>query len=587
MMARSDGPGAAPASRPVAGGDDGVSTPAEGAVLAAAILRRCDQLFAARQPWETHWAQVADHVLPRRAEIGGPPAVGDMRGRQLLDSTGIHANELLAAALHGMLTNPATRWFQLDIAGIDDDALADAARGWLAAAGDSLAEALEESNFATQAHELYLDLGCFGTGCLYLDETGGRLRFATRSLAEIAVAEDAFGAIDTVMRRFPFTARQAVQAFGAAALGAKLREAAAREPDRPFSFIHAVFPSADDVDGAPGGEGAAASRARYVSVYVCAEDRRVVSRGAYHEFPYMVPRWSKGTGEVYGRSPAMSALADMKALNEMCRTSLLSAQKAVDPPIMLPDDGFVGKIATSPGSINFYRAGAQDRIQSLPFAGDVRLGLEMEERRRQFIRAAFFVDQLRLAEGPQMTATEVLQRTEEKLRLMGPVLGRLQSELLRPLIARAFAILARLGRIAPPPAALRKAVGGRLRVDYTSPIARAQRADETQAIGRVTQMAQPFIAADPSLLDLIDAEKLIRHVAAREGLPRGLLRDERQLAGLRRRRAEEMTEAGAALSGATRPGGAPVEAPEGDPLLAMLRGGASAAPVGPARGGAS
>ena len=537
------------------------TTPASPATPASedadAVLRRADALLAQRRLWENHWQELADYVLPRRSDIVVARAQGDKHGEKLFDGTAPHANELLAAALHGMLTNPASRWFELGLVGVEESDLDGAARDWLQAATDALIDAFGESNLATQLHELYLDLGCFGTGCLYLDETDGRLRFSTRSLSEVAVAEDAFGRIDTVFRRFAFSARQAAQQFGTEALGPKPREALTRDPDRPFSFVHAVFPRAD----ATGGTTVAGGRLPFASLYVCVDDRCVVSRGGYHEFPWMVPRWSKATAEVYGRSPAMGVLPDIKMLNEMARTTLKAAQKAVDPPLMMPDDGFVGQIRTAPGAVNYYRAGLLERIETLPFRGDVALGLQMEDRRRAPIRSAFFVDQLQLAEGPSMTATEVLQRTEEKLRMMGPMLGRLQNELLRPLIGRAFAILARAGRIPEAPKVLKR-LGGRIEVDYVSPIARAQRGEEAGAMTRVAQAIQPFVAANPELLDLVDAERLLRHVAARFGVPRGIVRDDNAVARFRRDRRKAMEATMAAMTGGAMPGGPP---PDGEP----------------------
>lgn len=531
-----------------------MSAPA--AAEADAILRRQGQLAAARQSWEAHWQDVADHVLPRRADIVARSPNGAKRTDRLYDSTAIHANELLAAALHAMLTNPATRWFDLRLARSGPAGNDPAARAWLQGAGEALLEAFAESNLAPQLHELYLDLGCFGTACLYVEEDRGGLRFSARHPAEVFVAEDARGTIDTVYRRFTFTARQAAQEFGAAALGARLRGAAARTPDEEFAFVHAVFPRAE--------RGAAAADSRnlpFASVYVSVEDRHVVSQSGYHEFPYMAPRWAKASGEVYGRSPGMSVLADIRMLNEICRTTLRAAQKAVDPPLMMPDDGFLGPVRAMPGGINYYRAGSADRIEPLNAGGNVGLGLEIEEQRRALIRSAFFVDQLQLSGGPQMTATEVLQRTEEKLRLLGPMLGRLQGELLRPLIVRAIGILGRAGRLPPAPPSL---AGRKIEIDYMSPVARAQRMEEVQAIGRAWEIMAPFAAADASMLDLVDAEKLLRHVAERLGAPASMLRRPGEV--LRLRRAREAKAAGPAPAG------------EGEILSAVLGQALDAAP---------
>ena len=160
--------------------------------------------------------------------------------------------------------------------------------------------------------------------------------------------------------------------------------------------------------------------------------------GGFREFPFVVPRYLKASNEIYGRSPAMTALPDVKMLNEMSKTTIKAAQKQVDPPLLVPDDGFLLPVRTVPGGLNFYRSGTRDRIEPLNIGANNPLGLNMEQQRRESIRAVFYVNQLMMQQGPQMTATEVIQRNEEKMRLLGPVLGRLQSELLKPLIDRVF-----------------------------------------------------------------------------------------------------------------------------------------------------
>ena len=186
----------------------------------------------------------------------------------------------------------------------------------------------------------------------------------------------------------------------------------------------------------------------FESVYLEYKNGNELSVSGFKEFPFVVPRYLKASHEIYGRSPAMTALPDVKMLNEMSKTTIKAAQKQVDPPLLVPDDGFLLPVRTVPGGLNFYRSGTRDRIEPLNIGANNPLGLNMEEQRRDAIRAVFYVNQLMMQQGPQMTATEVIQRNEEKMRLLGPVLGRLQSELLKPLIDRVFNILLRNNQFA-------------------------------------------------------------------------------------------------------------------------------------------
>lgn len=323
-----------------------------------------------------------------------------------------------------------------------------------------------------------------------------------------------------------------MQRWGEAGTGPRIAKLARETPSAEVALLHAVFPRDEAVPGRRAGR-----NLPFASVYLDVDGETVLSEGGFAEFPYVVPRWSKAAGEVFGRSPAMKALPDIKMLNEMCRTTLRAAQKVVDPPLLVADDGVVLPVRTAPASINYARflADGGDPVRPLQTNANVGLGLDMEERRREAIRAAFFVNQLQVSGSPQMTATEVLQRAEEKLRVLGPMLGRLQSELLSPLVIRVYGILARAGRLPPPPPAL---AGHGLHLVYVSPIARAQRAAEAQGILRLIEIAAPLSQVQPDLADNIDGDATLRHLWSLFSAPHALLRDLRQVAALRAQRAD-------------------------------------------------
>jgi len=209
-------------------------------------------------------------------------------------------------------------------------------------------------------------------------------------------------------------------------------------------------------------------------------------------------------------------------LNEMSKTTIKAAQKQVDPPLLVPDDGFVLPVRTVPGGLNYYRAGTRDRIEPLNIGANNPIGLNMEEQKRRAIREAFFVDQLLLGQGPQMTATEVVQRNEEKMRLLGPVLGRLTSELLRPLINRAFSILLRNEQLPPMPEYLE---GVDIEIEYVSPLAKAQRTSDLSGILRALEIAVPLQQQVP-VFDYINSDKLIKYIFDILGVPGTLLNDD-------------------------------------------------------------
>jgi hypothetical protein len=226
-------------------------------------------------------------------------------------------------------------------------------------------------------------------------------------------------------------------------------------------------------------------------------------------------------------------------LNEMSKTTIKAAQKQVDPPLLVPDDGFILPVRTVPGGLNFYRAGTRDRIEPLNIGANNPLGLNMEEQRRGAIRDAFYVNQLMMQSGPQMTATEVVQRNEEKMRLLGPVLGRLQSELLRPLIDRTFAILLRKKLFKPAPDFLS---GQDIQIEYVSPLAKAQRSSELQSIMRAIEIFGSLANVAP-VFDHINIDNLVMHLADIVGVPAKVLNSKAEVNAIRQNKQQQQDQA--------------------------------------------
>jgi len=487
--------------------------------LTKGLLSRFDRLQGQRENWETHWQEVADYMQPRKADVTKRRARGDKRMEQVFDSSPIQAVELLAASLHGMLTNPSTPWFTLRFKDeeIEND---DEAKLWLEASTDAMYTAFNRSNFQQEIFELYHDLITFGTAAMFIEEDDDDIiKFSTRHINEVFIAENDKGRIDTIYRKFKISARAAIQKFGEA-VSADVQTKAKKDPYEEIEILHAVYPRADfnpnkrDKANMP-----------FESVYMEYKNGNELSVGGFREFPFVVPRYLKASNEIYGRSPAMTALPDVKMLNEMSKTTIKAAQKQVDPPLLVPDDGFLLPVRTVPGGLNFYRSGTRDRIEPLNIGANNPLGLNMEQQRRESIRAVFYVNQLMMQQGPQMTATEVIQRNEEKMRLLGPVLGRLQSELLKPLIDRVFAVLLRNNMLPQAPEFLS---GRDVEIEYVSPLAKAQKSTELQSIMRAVEILGSLANVAP-VFDYVNFDNLVKHLADIVGVPQKILKTQSQV----------------------------------------------------------
>ena len=504
--------------------------------LAVLLMRRFDSLYAQRQVWESHWQEIADFVVPRKADVTKRRTDGDKRTELVFDSTAIQAAELLSASLHGMLTNSATRWFSLRYRdrNLDSD---DTAKEWLESVEDDMYMTFARSNFQEQIHELYHDLICFGTSVMFIEQDDENfVRFSTRHCREIFLSEDSRGRVDTVYREFSMPARAFIDQFGADVVDQGILKRADTNPYEKIRCVHAVYPR-DERDPVKVDN----KNKPFASVYIDPKNKKILSESGFDEFPYVAPRFLKASFEIgYGRSPAMSALPDIKMINKMSEVTIRAAQKQVDPPLLVPDDGFMLPIRTVPGGLNFYRSGIRDRIEPLNIGANNPLGLNMEEQRRQAIRSAFYVDQLILSQGPQMTATEVVQRTEEKMRLLGPVLGRLQAELLQPLISRVYNLMVRQKAFAAAPDFMRDS---QIEIEYVSPLAKAQKQGDVQSALRMLELFGPLAQLDQQVLDYIDADGMAKYLLKTLSIPATTIRGDGEVAQMRSIRQQQQAQA--------------------------------------------
>ena len=498
------------------------------------IKKRLGELESHRGTWEEHWQDILDYVMPRKAEITSKREKGEKRTEILFDSTAITANNLLAASLHGTLTSPSLQWFHLKLR----EAVLNQERDvqlWLENSAKRMYDLFNESNFNTEVHELYLDLCSVGTGALFVEESKkgfnvDGIHFNTLHISEYFIKENNNGRIDTLYRKYEMSARQALQEFGEKAIGEKIKDALKDKPDRKFNFVHAVEPT-EDYKRSTGESG---TKLPFHSCHICMEDKMVLRTGGYNEFPYLVPRWAKATGEIYGRSPSYNALPDIKTLNKAVEIGLKAWAKAIDPPLLVTDDGVIGRVRMTPAGITVIRN--DGAVKPLPIGSNWQITDMKESQLRTAIRQAYYSDQLQLQQGPQMTATEVQVRYELMQRLLGPTLGRFQSEFLNPLIERVFNIMMRAEALMPPPEIIQNQ---KVDVEYVGPLARSQRMEESIAIDRLYQLAMQVGQVDPSIMDNINHDIAIRARAELLGVPKTVLRGLDEITEMREARAQQ------------------------------------------------
>lgn len=479
-----------------------------------------------RRNVEAHCQEIAHVVSPRKAAFTGSMTSGQKVMMHVLDSTGIHANELHAAGLHGLATNPSSNWFSLRMIGvqvpdsegnmIDVNEVPDVQK-YLSDVEQVMWQRLYQpgTSFTTALHETYLDLGAFGTSIMFVGQRDdGGLFFQARCLSECVISENDEGRVDTVMRVTPYTVRQLMQlrkskrnpdGWDVSEKVVSMYEA--KQWDHQVLVVHAVYPRTDREPGAM-----ASDQMPWASCYFEYDTDHMLEESGFPEFPYLVTRWGKFGSELYGRSPAMTALPDIKMLQAMELAKIKLLQKAADPPMFLKDNGVVGGTRAVPGGITYWRGNPNEGVMLQPVSlQGIQALMTDQELLRQRILRTFYADILRMigSQDKQMTAYEVSQRQSEAMRLLGPLVGRLESEMLGPLIERVFGILTRLNLLPQPPEIIQ---GHEFSVEYVSPIATAQKQTALSGISQAMQLPMMFgeeVAAQ-IIMKNVNVDKLFR-----------------------------------------------------------------------------
>lgn len=493
------------------------------------VVKKYDRMKGERVNWDEYWEDLAEYFIPRKDNVYGYKLSGERKQFRLYDSTSLVTLELLSSSLHGMLTNPSSVWFGMETGVKELDSRKDV-RDYLQTCVQIMIDTLNQSNFQEEIHETYLDLGGIGTTILSIEEDDiFDVRFRSSPIYSSYIDENERGIVDRVARCIEMSWRQIKRKFGEKVFKdhPDCLDLCNHRPDLKEEVIFLIEPEDDSKP----------NKQKYKAYYVLRKKRILLKETNYQSWPFAVPRWTKLNEEKYGRCPAMKALPDVKMLNAVMKTTIRGMQKIVDPPLMVPDNGFLLPINTTPGGTNFYRTGMKDRIEPFPVPSRPDVGLDFIENIRQRVREHFFVDQLQLINQRDMTATEVMQRTDERLRFLGPILGRLNNELLRPIVDRVFDILNRRGKLPEPPPILAEQPD--LKIIYTSQIAKAQRTGEANTLNKVIQASLPIIESQPDVMDNFNGDGVLKYNARIFGLPEEMLKSDEEVGEQRQARAEQ------------------------------------------------
>lgn len=451
---------------------------------------------------DSYWQEVADYTLPKR-DFNVERSQAQKRMTTVYDATAIHATEQLAAGLHGMLTPPSTKWFFLKASNIPET---DSNRSWLDMATKYLSNVFSspESSFATSVYELYLDIVAFGNGSMAVFYNNGRINFMTKQLRSCYIEENDDGFVDTLYICEKMSPYNMIRKFGIENVDEKVIKAHDANQDTKFEVLHVIEPRKDNK-----GRGAAKELKPFKSCFIDMDNKKIMKEEGFDDFPFLYPRWSKRAGETYGYGAGMVALAEVKELNKIAEIMTRAASKNIDPPMLAPAEGLVLPVRLDPAGINFYNPDLgkpefwQNGFQPNYFEG-------VMEYKRQLINKMYYVDWMNLPQIDRQTATEVMQRANEAQRMMSPMLSRLHSEFLSPLIRRVLMLALDNNLIPKPPVELQ---GADVSIEYTSPMSIAQRANSSQSILQALTIGAQLAQFDQSVTMRINADAIFKDQA--------------------------------------------------------------------------
>ena len=455
-----------------------------------------------RMSYWGHWKDLSDYINPRRGKFLVTPNQGNrgsVKNQNIIDSTGTFAANTLSSGMMAGITSPSTQWFRMSIA---DDALADngAVKLWLDECRSRMMRVFARSNFYNSLHVVYEELGIFGTAVMLVEEDPRDIiRCSTLTVGEYMVANGHRNEVDTLYREFTMTAEQMVQRFGLNACSMTVQHSyESGMLDREYIVGHAIEPNDGRIAIAPG-----IGKHPFRSVYweVGQTQTSVLEVKGLWEPIFAAPRWYLASNDAYGRSPGMDALGDVKMLQVMQKRMAQAIDKIVNPP-MVADVSLKNQDSSLlPGSVTYVPSqagvGFKPAFEVPPNIQGIAASIGEAQKR---IQTCFFYDLwLMISQLDTVrTATEINERKQEKMLMLGPVLERFHKECLNPLVLRTFRVMDRMGLLPQRPPEL---AGAMPDIEYVSALADAQKARSTTPLEQLAAFVGNLAASKAGQID--------------------------------------------------------------------------------------
>ncbi len=499
-----------------------------------------------RATWLPTWMDINDFITPRRGRFfTADKNKGERKDRRIINNRATRAARVLTSGLMSHLTNPARPWLRFTTPDPDLNEFEPVKR-WLARLVERALWVMSRSNFYLSLHGLYADL-IFGTAAMHIEEDAEKvIRCYLYPIGSYCVANSSRYRVDTVYREFEMTAAQMVERFGMDKVSNRVKTAFSEgRLEEWFTVLHAMEPNLNYKTGKLGPDGMT-TRSRWIEMGPD-QSKAFLKEGGYSEFPAMCPRWSTTGEDIYGSGPGHEAIGDARALQTLEKRSAQLVDKMANPAMQVPAGLRSEPVSMNPNShVYVDSSGPAQQVRPVYEVNPAGLAA-VEEKIRQHERRidqAMFADLWLIMEQlvvGKMTATEVVQRREEKGLQLGPALQRLEEELLNPVADRIVPIILRGGLMPPPPKELE---GMELKTEFISVLAQTQKLVGIQGVQELTRqvgtMAQLQLAGgqEANILDKFDLDQAIDEISDMLGTPPALVRSDEKVEELRAQRAQ-------------------------------------------------
>lgn len=489
------------------------------------VLEIYDKMQEARGNMPALWEEVIRYCFPQErvsySAFGGNTKEAGWKRANPVCSYPVVFTQRLGSSIHSNAFPTNDYWFTFALIGEDASEDEDL-RAWCEKARDIVhAKIRQGTNFFEESHAMMVGLSALGTAGFYTYYKRGKLHFRYIPIHKnFYIYANSDGEIDMVALLHEWTAKEAIEEYGRGKVSeqvVKAFESGAESSGQTYSYVQLVYPKKLF------GESYGKNNKPYGDVTVETETGQVVKTAEHSGFPFAVPRFFVYSDDIYGRSPAMNAMPDIRAVNSLRKTLLDATVRSIKPPLFM--DATAGDVSLNAGALNIVNGLNANSIWTPPLPTDFQMGEKLQAEIIESLKGAFYIDVFQAIEQQKyMTATEVTERVTQKVESISPIITRIQKEFSSRVILRCLDLLIENGDIPPPPI---KDSSNFLKIAYVSKLdAMIQQGIAAKTMNFINQLnlLGQTVQNLPDLARMLNVDRIVSSLAESNTLPAGYIR---------------------------------------------------------------